>query len=85
MSRSREYTRNQRAKAVCRKRRTSLSLLGGDLYAHNGCYSKNQVRLWRCARDRMERIPDMREMIAIIKMDEQIFEFESNIKKENKK
>ena len=67
------------------KRRTSHSLFGGDFYAHNGRYSKNQVRLWRCARDRMERLPDMREMVAIIKMDEQIFELESNIKKEKKK
>ena len=81
MSRSREYTRNQRAKAVCRKRRTSHSLLGGDFYAHSGRYSKNQVRLWRCARDRMERLPDMREIISIIKMEEQIYELESNINK----
>ena len=85
MSRNRNYTRNQREKAICRKRRTSHSLFGGDFYAHNGRYSKNQVRLWRCARDRMGRLPDMREMVAIIKMDEQIFELESNIKKENKK
>ena len=81
MSRSREYTRKQRAIAICRKRRTSLSIFGGDFYAHNGCYSKNQVRLWRCARDRMERLPDMREIVSIIKMEEQIYELESNINK----
>ncbi len=81
MSRSREYTRNQRAKAVCRKRRVAHALFGGDYFSHEGYYSKNQIRLWRCARDRMERTPDMREMVAIIKMDEQIYELESNINK----
>ena len=78
MSRSRKYTRNQRAIAICRKRRTAHYLFGGDFFSHNGCYAKNQIRLWRCARDRYERLPDKRELIAMEIMSNQIFELENN-------
>ena len=80
MSRSRKYTRNQRAKAICRKRKTSLLLFGRDFFSHNGCYAKNQIRLWRCARDRAERLPDKREVIAMIRHEEekQAYDLENN-------
>lgn len=80
MSRSRKYTRNQRAIAICRKRRTAHYLFGGDFFSHNGCYAKNQIRLWRCARDRAERSPDKREVIAMIRHEEekQVYDLENN-------
>ena len=80
MSRGRRYTRNQRAKAICRKRRTAHYLFGGDFFSHNGCYAKNQIRLWRCARDRAERLPDKREVIAMIRHEEekQAYDLENN-------
>ena len=80
MSRSRKYTRNQRAKAICRKLRVAHALFGGDFFSHNGCYSKNQIRLWRCARDRAERLPDKREAIAMIRLEEekQAYALENN-------
>ena len=77
MSRNRAHTRQQRAKAICRKQRTSFSLFGGDFFTLNGCYSKNQIRLWHCKRDRVVRPLDKREQISMIKMTEQIFELES--------
>ena len=80
MPRSRKYTRNQRAIAICRKRRVAHALFGGDYFSHNGYYSKNQIRLWRCARDRYERFPDKREAIAMIRLEEEklTYELENN-------
>ena len=80
MSRSRSYTRNQRAKAICRRRRTAHHLFGGDYFSHNGCYAKNQIRLWRCVRDKAERLPGKREVIAMIRLEEekQAYDLENN-------
>lgn len=79
--RNSEYRGESRKKFIRQRRKLAFDLFNQDMYPHLGCYDKGKIRIWRCARDRMERLPDMREIVAIIKMEEQIYELESNINK----
>ena len=78
MSRGRKYTLHQREKAIRQKRKMAFDLFNLDIYPHLGCYDKGKIRIWRCARDRYERLPDKRKLIAMEIMSNQIFELENN-------
>lgn len=43
MSRSRAYTRNERNKAISRKRGIAISVYGNDWYKVHGKYSKGKI------------------------------------------
>ena len=45
-----------------------------EYYYHRGWYSKGGIHIWRCQRDRSERLPDKREIIVIIKQVEEVRE-----------
>ena len=80
MSRGRKYTLHQREKAIRQKRKLAFDLFNQDMYPHQGSYNKGKIRIWRCARDRSERLPDKREVIAMIRHEEekQAYDLENN-------
>ena len=83
MSRSREYTRKQRAYAIERKSKISVAIYKGEYYAYKGMYSKNKVhcscRMCRSSDYHGHHIADKRELIAMEKMSKQFFEYKNNI------
>lgn len=81
MSRSREYTRKQRAHTIERKSKISIAIYGREYYAHKGSYSKNKVhcscKMCRSSDCFGRHVLDKRELIAMDKMNNQMFELEN--------
>ena len=71
MSRSRNYTRNQRTRVIQKKSNLCRQIYRTEYYTDQGRYSKGKIHCscWRCRHDiKGKHILDLREVISMIRM-----------------
>ena len=81
MARSRNYTRYQRARMISKKREICRAIYGQEYYSHKDSYSKNKIhcscKMCRSTDYYGHHVLDKRELIAMDKMNKQIYELEN--------